>query len=90
MQLLRRKARLVFVGCFGGELRLCSVTMSTRAYILIGSHTGTLTDLIELISHAKRGIIRSLLSNRFKVNHATDALQIPKDRKLIGRGVINP
>jgi propanol-preferring alcohol dehydrogenase len=55
MQLLRRRARLVFVGLFGGELRLNLVTMPTRAYRLIGSYTGSLNDLIELVSLAKRG-----------------------------------
>ena len=37
MQLLRRRARLVLVGLFGGELKLSLVTMPTRAYRLIGS-----------------------------------------------------
>jgi alcohol dehydrogenase, propanol-preferring len=90
MQLLRRRARLVFVGLFGGELRLNLVTMPTRAYRLIGSYTGSLNDLIELVSLAKRGIIKPLVSNRFKLNQATEALQMLKDGKIVGRGVINP
>jgi propanol-preferring alcohol dehydrogenase len=48
MQILRRRAIVVLVGLFGGELRLSLVTMPTRAYKLIGSYTGNLTDLIEL------------------------------------------
>ena len=90
IQLLRRRARLVFVGLFGGELKLNLVTMPTRAYRLIGSYTGTLNDLIELVSLARRGIIRPIVSNRFKLNQATEALQMLKDGKIIGRGVINP
>jgi propanol-preferring alcohol dehydrogenase len=43
MQFLRRRARLVLVGLFGGELKLSLVTMPTRAYRLIGSYTGTRT-----------------------------------------------
>ncbi|MGB6594446.1 MAG: hypothetical protein WBE68_23345 [Candidatus Nitrosopolaris sp.] len=31
MQFLRRRARLVLVGLFGGELKLSLVTMPTRA-----------------------------------------------------------
>jgi propanol-preferring alcohol dehydrogenase len=80
----------VFVGLFGGELKLNLVTMPTRAYRLIGSYTGTLNDLIELVSLARRGIIRPIVSNRFKLNQATEALQMLKDGKIIGRGVINP
>ena len=58
MKFLRRRARLVLVGLFGGELKLALVTMPTRAYRLIGSYTGTLSDLIELVSLAKRGVIK--------------------------------
>ncbi|MDQ3902216.1 MAG: zinc-binding dehydrogenase [Thermoproteota archaeon] len=90
MQLLRRRARLVFVGLFGGELKLNLVTMPTRAYRLIGSYTGSLNDLIQLASLARRGIIKPLVSNRFNLNQATEALQMLKDGKIVGRGVINP
>ena len=37
MQMLRRRARLILVGLFGGELKLSLVSMPTRAYKLIGS-----------------------------------------------------
>ena len=58
MRFLRRRARLVLVGLFGGELRLSLVMMPTRAYTLLGSYTGTINDLIELVSLAKRGLIK--------------------------------
>jgi alcohol dehydrogenase, propanol-preferring len=90
MQILRRRARVVLVGLFGGELRLSLVTMPTRAYKLIGSYTGSLSDLIELVSLAKRGVIKPVVSNRFKLHQATEALQMLKDGKILGRGVINP
>jgi propanol-preferring alcohol dehydrogenase len=90
MQLLRRRAKLVLVGLFGGELKLNLVTMPTRAYKLIGSYTGSITDLIELVSLAKRGVITPIISNRFKLNQATEALKMLKEGKILGRGVINP
>jgi len=90
MQILRRRARVVLVGLFGGELHLSLVTMPTRAYKLIGSYTGSLSDLIELVSLAKRGVIKPVVSNRFKLDQATEALQMLKDGKILGRGVINP
>ena len=90
MQILRRRARVGLVGLFGGELRLGLVTMPTRAYKLIGSYTGSLSDLIELVSLAKRGVIKPVVSNRFKLDQATEALQMLKDGKILGRGVINP
>ena len=91
MQFLRRRARVVvLVGLFGGELKLSLVTMPTRAYKLIGSYTGTLSDMIELVSLARRGVIKPVVSNRFKLDQATDALTMLRDGKILGRGVINP
>jgi propanol-preferring alcohol dehydrogenase len=90
MQFLRRRAKLVLVGLFGGELKLSLVSMPTRAYRLIGSYTGTLSDLTELVSLAKRGVIKPLVSNRFKLDQATEALTMLKQGKILGRGVINP
>jgi alcohol dehydrogenase, propanol-preferring len=90
MQFLRRRAKLVMVGLFGGELKLSLVSMPTRAYRLIGSYTGTLSDMTELVSLAKRGVIKPLVSNRFKLDQATEALTMLKEGKIVGRGVINP
>lgn len=90
MQFLRRRARLVLVGLFGGELKLSLVMMPTRAYRLIGSYTGTINDLIELVSLAKRGAVKPVVSNRFKLDQATEALTMLTNGKIIGRGVINP
>src|SRR2546425_3431840 len=90
MQFLRRRARLVLVGLFGGELKLSLVSMPTRAYRLIGSYTGTLSDLIELVSLAERGVIKPVVSNRFTLDQATEALTMLTKGKIIGRGIINP
>jgi alcohol dehydrogenase, propanol-preferring len=90
MQFLRRRARVVLVGLFGGELKLGLVSMPTRAYQLIGSYTGTINDLVELVSLAKRGVIKPLISNRFKLDQTTQALTMLKEGKIVGRGVINP
>ena len=90
MQILRRRAKVVLVGLYGGELKLNLVTMPTRAYRLIGSYTGSLSDLTELVSLAKRKIIKPVVSDRFKLDQATEALSKLKDGKIMGRGVINP
>ena len=78
------------VGLFGGELKLSLVSMPTRAYRLIGSYTGTLSELVELVSLARRGTIKPVVSNRFNLNQATEALTMLKEGKILGRGVINP
>jgi alcohol dehydrogenase, propanol-preferring len=90
MKFLRRRARLVLVGLFGGELKLGLVSMPTRAYRIIGSYTGTITDLVELVSLAKRGVIKPVIGGRFKLDQATEALTMLTKGKIIGRGIINP
>src|SRR5574340_570616 len=90
MQILRRRAKVVLVGLFGGALQLNLVTMPTRAYQIIGSYTGSMNDLVELVSLARRDVIKPIISNRFKLEQATEALQMLKDGKVIGRGIINP
>jgi propanol-preferring alcohol dehydrogenase len=90
MQILRRRASVVLVGLFGGALQLNLVSMPTRAYKLIGSYTGTLTDMVELVSLARRGVIKPVISDRFKLSQATEALSKLKAGKIMGRSVINP
>lgn len=90
MNFLRRRAKLVLVGLFGGELKLNLITMPTRSYKLIGSYTGSMNELIELVSLAKRDIIKPVISNRFRLDEATNALRMLKDGKILARGVINP
>jgi len=72
---------MVLVGLYGGELKLNLITMPTRAYRLIGSYTGSLNDLNELVSLAKRKIIKPLVSDRFKLDQASEALSKLKDGK---------
>ena len=64
--------------------------MPTRAYRLVGSYTGSLNGLVELVSLAKRRVIKPLVSNKFNLEQATQALQLLKDGKILGRAVINP
>jgi alcohol dehydrogenase, propanol-preferring len=90
MQLLRRGARLVLVGLFGGELKLSLISMPTRAHKIIDPYTGSISEMVELVSLAKRGIIKPVVSERFKLDQAREALSKLKDGKITGRGVINP
>ena len=51
---------------------------------------GTISDMIELVSLAKRGVIKPVVSNHFKLEQLTEALTMLKDGKILGRGIINP
>ncbi len=90
MQLLRKRARLVHVGLYGGALKLNLLSMPTRAYKLIGSYTGNIAQLAELVSLTRRGVIKPLVSDKYKLEQATEALSKLKEGKVLGRGVINP
>jgi propanol-preferring alcohol dehydrogenase len=46
--------------------------------------------MTELISLADREIIKPVISDKFKLNQATEALSKLKEGKIIGRGVLNP
>jgi propanol-preferring alcohol dehydrogenase len=90
IQFLRRRAKLILVGLFGGEIKLNLINIATRAYELIGIDNGSIIDLIEMISLASRRIIKPVVSNRFKLDQATEALTLLRQGKIIGRSVINP
>jgi propanol-preferring alcohol dehydrogenase len=90
MNLLRKRGRLVLVGLFGGSVELNLALMPLRAFKIIGSYTGKYTDLVELVSLAKKGVIRSVVSRRFKLDEANDALTQLKEGRIIGRAVIAP
>jgi len=90
INLLRKRGRLVLVGLFGGSVELNLALMPLRAFKIIGSYTGKYTDLVELVSLAKKGVIKSVVSRRFKLEEANDALAQLKEGKIIGRAVIAP
>ncbi len=46
--------------------------------------------MAELVSLANRKVIKPVVSDRFKLSEATEALTKLKEGKIIGRGVINP
>lgn len=75
------------MGLFGGELKLNLVTMPTKAYRLIGSYTGNIFEMTQLVSLANRRVIKPLISDTFKLDQATEALSKLKEGDIIGRGV---
>jgi propanol-preferring alcohol dehydrogenase len=55
MKLLRKRAKVVLVGLFGGELKLNLIAMPTRSYKLIGSYTGSINDFNRTCFISKKG-----------------------------------
>ena len=81
---------MVLVGLFGGAVNLSLVSIPLKAITIQGAYTGNYNDLVELIGLAKKGVIKPIVSKRYSIDEATNALQDLKDRKVVGRGIIVP
>lgn len=90
LAVLRKRGNLVLVGLFGGSVDLQLVTIPLKAITIQGAYTGNYNDMVELLELAKKGTIKQVISERYTLDQATDALEKLKQRKIIGRAVINP
>jgi alcohol dehydrogenase, propanol-preferring len=88
--ILRKRGNLVLVGLFGGSINLSLVTIPLKAITIQGAYTGNYNDFVELIELAKKGTIKQVISERYSLNQSNNALENLKQRKIIGRAVINP
>jgi len=90
LAVLRKRGNLILVGLFGGSLDISLVTIPLKAITIQGAYTGNYNDMLELIELAKKGIIKPVISKRYSLDEANTALKDLKQRKIIGRAVINP
>ncbi|WOV93301.1 MAG: alcohol dehydrogenase [Candidatus Nitrosoabyssus spongiisocia] len=90
LALLRKRGNLVLVGLFGGSVDLSLVTIPLKSITIQGAYTGSYEDMIKLLDLAKKGVVKPLISKRYSLNEVNTALNDLKDRKIIGRAVINP
>ena len=90
LAVLRKRGNLVLVGLFGGSIDLSLVTIPLKSLTIQGAYTGNYDDMVELIDLAKKGVIKPVISKRYSIDEANEALENLKARKIIGRAVINP
>ena len=90
LSVIRKRGNIVLVGLFGGAVDLPLVSVPLKAITIQGAYTGNYNDLVELIGLAKKGVIKPIVSKRYSIDEATNALQDLKDRKVVGRGIIIP
>jgi D-arabinose 1-dehydrogenase-like Zn-dependent alcohol dehydrogenase len=84
-----RKDMDIYLNKIRERVTFCSKFRSSYAHIW--NHVNTIYyQAIELVSLAKRGLVKPVVSNRFKLDQATEALTMLTKGKIIGRGVINP
>ena len=89
LAVLRKRGNLVLVGLFGGSIELSLVTIPLKSLTIQGAYTGNFNDMVELIGLARKGVINPVISE-ISLDDANTALQDLKDRKILGRAVINP
>ena len=90
LSVIRKRGNIVLVGLFGGAVDLPLVSIPLKAITIQGAYTGNYNDMIELVDLAKRGIIKPIVSKHYSMDEANTALEDLKNRKVIGRSVINP
>ena len=66
------------------------VSIPLKAITIQGAYTGNYNDLVELIDLAKKGIIKPIVSKRYVLDEANNALEDLRSRKVIGRAIIIP
>lgn len=89
-QMLRRGGRQVFVGIYGGILSIPTSFMVGGSFRLIGSFMGTRRHLMELISLCKRGIIKPMISSKFKLEEVNEAFNMLERGEIEGRAILKP
>lgn len=90
LAVIRKRGTMTLVGLFGGSIELPLVTVPLKAITIQGAYTGNYNEMLELLNLAKRGVINPIISKRYKLSEANNALEDLKNRKIIGRAVINP
>ena len=90
LAVIRKRGNMVLVGLFGGSVDLPLVSIPLKAITIQGAYTGNYNDMVELIELAQRGVINPIVSKHYTLDQANTALEDLKNRKIIGRAVINP
>ena len=90
LSLIRKRGNIILVGLFGGSVALPLVSVPLKAITIQGAYTGNYNDMVQLIKLAQDGVINPIVSKHYSLDDANQALEDLRNRKIIGRAVINP
>ena len=90
LKILPKRGNMVLVGLFGGSVSLPLVTIPLKSLTIQGAYTGRYSDMLELVSLAKRGSICPKITKRYSLDEANTAMNDLINRRIRGRAVINP
>lgn len=88
--LLGKQGRLVLVGLFGGAGTFPLPLFPLKGAQVVGSFTGTLTELSELVQLASNGVVRPVVSARYKLEEVNQVLGRLEKGEISGRAVVRP
>jgi D-arabinose 1-dehydrogenase-like Zn-dependent alcohol dehydrogenase len=90
MQAVRRGGSVIVVGLFGGSMDLPISTLPLRPITLQGSYVGSLADLQELVTAARKNGVPQIPIQKRPLEAAQDSLDDLKAGRVIGRVVLQP
>jgi alcohol dehydrogenase, propanol-preferring len=88
-KILNKGGSIVVVGLFGSQIKIPLVRAVLQEYQAYGSLWGNYSELREVIELAKTGKINHSIQ-KFPLNEINEAIQLLKNGKIVGRGVIIP
>jgi alcohol dehydrogenase, propanol-preferring len=88
-RILNKGGSLVVVGLFGSQIKIPLVRAVLQEYQAYGSLWGNYIELREVIELAKTGKIKHSIQ-KFPLNEINEAIQLLKNGKIVGRGVVIP
>ena len=79
----------VSAGLIGNQIKIPLFPFVAREYQYYGSFWGNFNDLREVMELAKKGLIKHHVQ-KFGLSEANDALDLLREGKILGRGVLVP
>ena len=89
-EMLTKQGRLVLVGLFGGAAPFALPLFPLRGAQIVGSFTGTLSELSELVRVAAVGGVTPFISAEYPLEDANVVLQRLERGEVMGRVVLRP
>ncbi len=90
LRLLGHEGRLVLVGLVGGAAQLPLPILPLYGSQIRGNFTGTLSELVELVETARKGIIAPVVTGSYRLEEANDVLTKLERGEIEGRAVLKP
>ncbi|HYA55268.1 MAG TPA: alcohol dehydrogenase catalytic domain-containing protein [Nitrososphaerales archaeon] len=90
LRLLGHEGRLVLVGLMGGGLQLSLPILPLLGAQILGSFTGSLSDLAELAQLTRRGGVAPVVTAVYRLEEANEVLSKLEHGEIQGRAVLKP